>query len=89
MKLPEQSSPLPLKFYQRDTVTVAKDLLGKGLFVRKNSSRFLCEIVEVEAYLGKHDEATIAFEVRPQETNRCFKSEERLTFISFMVFIFV
>ena len=61
MKLPEQSSPLPLKFYQRDTVTVAKDLLGKGLFVRKNRARFLCEIVEVEAYLGKHDEASHSF----------------------------
>jgi len=61
MKLLEQSSPLPLKFYQRDTVTVAKDLLGKGLYVRKNRSRFLCEIVEVEAYLGHGDPASHSF----------------------------
>ncbi|NBX77277.1 MAG: DNA-3-methyladenine glycosylase [Proteobacteria bacterium] len=61
MKLPEQSSPLPLKFYQRDTVTVAKDLLGKGLYVKKNKSQFLCEIVEVEAYLGERDEASHSF----------------------------
>ncbi|MFM8268687.1 MAG: DNA-3-methyladenine glycosylase [Pseudomonadota bacterium] len=61
MKSPELSSPLPLKFYQRDTVTVAKDLLGKGLYISKNKQEFLCEIVEVEAYLGIGDEASHSF----------------------------
>lgn len=61
MKLPELSSPLPPKFFQRDTVTVARNLLGKGLFVQKNKCRFLCEIVEVEAYLGEGDEASHSF----------------------------
>lgn len=51
-------SPLKSQFFQRNTLTVAKELLGKGLFVRQNTQEFLCELVEVEAYLGKKDEAS-------------------------------
>jgi len=61
MKLPEPSSPLPPKFFQRDPVTVAKELLGKGLFIQQKRTQFLCEIVEVEAYLGRGDEASHSF----------------------------
>lgn len=61
MKSLALSSPLPPKFYLRDTVTVAKELLGKGLYVQKHRKRLLCEIVEVEAYLGEGDEASHSF----------------------------
>jgi len=44
---------LPRLFYDRDTITVAKELLGKYLVHRKRIGR----IVEVEAYLGPHDRA--------------------------------
>lgn len=69
MKLPEKSSlpdpnsipPLKSEFFLRDTVTVARELLGKGLFLRNRNHSFLCEIVEVEAYLPHNDEASHSF----------------------------
>lgn len=42
---------LPRSFYERDTITVAKELLGKYLVHRE----FVGKIVEVEAYIGQHD----------------------------------
>ncbi len=42
---------LPRSFYERDTITVAKELLGKYLIHEERIGK----IVEVEAYLGQHD----------------------------------
>ena len=42
-------------FYDRDTVLVAKDLLGKYLIHRFDDVERIGRIVEVEAYLGPHD----------------------------------
>lgn len=48
---------LPLAFYQRDTVTVARQLLGK-LFIRIVDGKILsAEIIETEAYLPIGDPA--------------------------------
>lgn len=46
---------LPYSFYCRDTVKVAKDLLGKLLVVKQDGISVGGTIVETEAYLGARD----------------------------------
>lgn len=46
---------LPREFYDRDTIVVARELLGKCLVRRESASVRVGRIVEVEAYLGPHD----------------------------------
>lgn len=46
------------QFYNRDTIIVAKDLLGKYLVHISNGIERIGKIVEVEAYLGPHDLAS-------------------------------
>jgi DNA-3-methyladenine glycosylase len=42
-------------FYNRDTIVVAKELLGKYLIHIVDGIEYKAKIVEVEAYLGPHD----------------------------------
>lgn len=49
---------LPRAFYEQDTVTVAKELLGKYLIHDDGEKKRIGRIVEVEAYLGPHDLAS-------------------------------
>jgi DNA-3-methyladenine glycosylase len=57
-------SPLPRSFYERPTVDVARDLLGKLLVrpagVGDGRPTRVARIVEVEAYLGERDAASHA-----------------------------
>ena len=43
------------EFFDRDTVTVARDLLGKVLVREVNGERMWGRLIEVEAYLGPDD----------------------------------
>jgi 3-methyladenine DNA glycosylase Mpg len=45
----------PKLFYERDTICVAKELLGKYLIHNYLRQEYIGKIVEVEAYLGEHD----------------------------------
>jgi DNA-3-methyladenine glycosylase len=46
---------LPRHFYDRDTILVARELLGKYLVHQVDGCKRIGKIVEVEAYLGPHD----------------------------------
>ncbi len=47
--------PLPESFYTRDTVIVARELLGKRLVRQEGASRVSGIILETEAYRGEED----------------------------------
>ena len=49
------AAPLPAAFFARDTVTVARELLGKTIASHASGVLTAGVIVETEAYLGAHD----------------------------------
>jgi DNA-3-methyladenine glycosylase len=53
--------PIPRDFYGRETVVVARHILGKHLVRVKGRFRMQVKIVEVEAYRGRDDPASHAF----------------------------
>lgn len=52
---------LPASFYDRDTVEVARDLLGKYLVREYRGETLVCRIMETEAYVGRMDKACHAY----------------------------
>ena len=49
-------------FYDRDTLTVARDLLGRELVrVMEDGTVLRCTITETEAYIGRLDKACHAY----------------------------
>lgn len=63
---------LPRPFYDRDTVTVAQELLGKHLVHVVAGVERVGRIVEVEAYLGPHDLAAHSARGLTQRTKVMF-----------------
>jgi DNA-3-methyladenine glycosylase len=64
-----KSSILSRAFYERGTVTVAKELLGKFVVRVVEQNRLVGRIVEVEAYRGSDDPASHAFHgITPRTT---------------------
>lgn len=51
---------IPRKFYNQDTLTIAKELLGKFLVHNCNGEKIIGKIVETEAYFGFKDKASHA-----------------------------
>ena len=51
-----------IKFFKQDTISLAKDLLGKLILVKKDDEILGGYIVETEAYLGSVDRACHGFE---------------------------
>lgn len=52
---------LPRTFYDRDTLEVARDLLGKYLVRRVDGAELVVRITETEAYIGAVDKACHAY----------------------------
>lgn len=48
-------------FYNRDTLTVARELLGNYLVRVWNNEKLICRITETEAYIGRCDKACHAY----------------------------
>jgi DNA-3-methyladenine glycosylase len=65
---------LPLEFYTRPSLEVARDLLGRTLCRRLPESRILRgRLVEVEAYDGLRDRASHAFRGKTRRTAPMFE----------------
>lgn len=68
----DMSHPLPLSFYARPALTVARDLLGRILVHERGGVRRAGRIVEVEAYIGPQDLACHASKGRTRRTEVLF-----------------
>lgn len=69
---PDEKPPLPRSFYERDTETVARDLLGMHLVHVLGGTPRVGRIVETEAYLGTHDLASHSSRGRTPRTDVMF-----------------
>ena len=57
----KEPTPVKREFYNRDTIKVAKDILGKVIVRKTKQGNMAGRIVEVEAYkFGEHDKASHA-----------------------------
>lgn len=77
----ESTARLPRRFYRRETLTVARDLLGRVLCRRDSGGVVLRgRIVEVEAYDGPLDRASHAHR-GPTERNRAMFAAGGLAYV--------
>jgi DNA-3-methyladenine glycosylase len=68
---------LPISFYARDTLVVARDLLGKYLVRQVPNGIRAGRLIEVEAYVGANDLACHASKGRTKRTEVLFGSPGR------------
>jgi DNA-3-methyladenine glycosylase len=64
-----RAAPLPVAFFRRHTIDVARELLGARLVSNIRGVRTEGRIVEVEAYLGAEDPASHAYAYRRHRQN--------------------
>jgi len=64
--------PLPRVFFERPTLTVAKELLGKVLIRQAPNNIIQTRIVDAEAYVGPNDKACHASKGRTKRTETMF-----------------
>ena len=61
---------LGINFFKRDTILVAKELLGKFLVRKTNNGNLIGKIIEVEAYLGQSDKASHCYNNKKTEKTK-------------------
>ncbi len=69
---PDHSNLLQREFFERPTLKVAKDLLGKVLIKQAPNRTLRTKIVDVEAYVGPKDKACHASKGRTKRTEILF-----------------
>ncbi len=79
-----ESEPLRRAFYQRSTVDVAQDLLGKLLVRRTDDGVSVLRLTEVEAYLGTGDRACHTFGGRRTPRTEVMWGEAGFAYIYFV-----
>ena len=73
---------LPREFYSKDTVTVAKNLLGKKIIRKIGKQEISGIITETEAYRHKDDPASHAFN-KITKRNKVMFDEVGLAYVYF------
>lgn len=66
---------LPLEFYERDTLTVAKELLGCTVVSRAGGRETRGVIVETEAYCGGDDPAAHSYRGRSERVRALYEGK--------------
>jgi DNA-3-methyladenine glycosylase len=69
------------KFYTRETLTVAKELLGKLMVRVQDNKKMVGRIVETEAYIGPEDKASHASGGKITERNKIEYDKGGLVYI--------
>ncbi len=62
--------PLVRDFFVRDTLTVARELLGSYLVRKTSTGNIVGKIIEVEAYLGPKDKASHSYNYKNTERTK-------------------
>ncbi|KRQ86102.1 putative 3-methyladenine DNA glycosylase [Caloramator mitchellensis] len=75
---------LPFEFYDRDTLEVAKDLLGKKLVRKIGKDLLIGKIVEVEAYIGPIDKACHSYNFKKTKRNEVMFGPPGTAYIYFI-----
>lgn len=65
-----KNKKLTRDFYIRDTLAVAKDLLGKYIVRKIGSKKLIGKIIETEAYIGPKDKASHAYRGKVTPRNK-------------------
>lgn len=71
-------------FFNRDTLQVAKDLLGKILVIKLDNEKVHSRIVEVEAYAGLNDKASHTYNGKRTKRNEIMYDEAGKIYVYFI-----